>query len=76
MELRVRRFVGSPMIQAIRVYSLSDGEKFELDYWCDICAIPMYQLKPCECCQGPIRIRRRLVKDRSQRPKPTNLGGN
>ena len=27
------------------------------DYWCDICSIPMYEIKQCECCQGPIRMR-------------------
>ena len=27
------------------------------DYWCDICSIPMYEIKRCECCQGPIRMR-------------------
>ena len=37
--------------------TLHDGKKYELDYWCDICAIPMYELKECECCQGPIRFR-------------------
>ena len=61
MELEVRRHAGSPMIQIIRTYTLHDGKPFLLDYWCDICAIPMYELKECECCQGPIRIRERKV---------------
>jgi hypothetical protein len=65
LELVVRRFPGSPMIQIVRVYSLKEGKKYELDYWCDICAIPMYELKACECCQGPTRIRERLVDDPS-----------
>lgn len=63
MELLVRRFEAAPLVQIIRVYTLKQGRKYELDYWCDICAIPMYELKECECCQGPIRIRERLVED-------------
>lgn len=63
MELYVRHYHDSPMIQIIRVYTLHDGKKYELDYWCDICAIPMYELKACECCQGPTRLRERLVEE-------------
>ena len=63
LELLTRRYEGSPFIQVIRVYTLKDGQKYELDYWCDICAIAMYELKECECCQGPIRIRERLVEE-------------
>jgi hypothetical protein len=62
LELLVRRFDGSPLVQVVRVYSLKPEGKYELDYWCDVCAIPMYELKECECCQGPIRIRERLVE--------------
>lgn len=61
MELLVRRYEGSPVVQVIRVYTIKESVKYELDYWCDVCAIPMYELKPCECCQGPIRIRERRV---------------
>ena len=63
VELLVRRYEGSPMVQVIRVFALRDGKKYELDYWCDICAIAMFELKPCECCQGPIELRERLVED-------------
>lgn len=63
LELVVRRYRGSPLLKVIRVYRLRDGAKYELDYWCDVCAISMYELKECECCQGPIRLRERLVKE-------------
>lgn len=59
VALRVRKFKGSPVVQVIRVYTIRDGEIFEFDYWCDICSIPMFELKECECCQGPIRFRER-----------------
>lgn len=63
MELLVRRYKGSPFIQIIRIYTIKDGHKYALDYWCDICAIIMFELKECECCQGPIRLREQLVPE-------------
>jgi hypothetical protein len=63
LELFVRRYNNSPMIQVIRVYALKKDGKFELDYWCDICAIAMFELKPCDCCQGPIELRERKVDE-------------
>jgi hypothetical protein len=57
MELEVRKYPGSPFLQVIRVYTIKDGKRYTLDYWCDICAIIMYELQDCECCQGPIRLR-------------------
>lgn len=63
VELLVRRYHGSPMLQVVRVYTIKSDKKYELDYWCDICSIPMYELKPCECCQGPTRLRERLVQE-------------
>lgn len=73
VELLVRRHAGSPMVQVVRVYTLKSGDKYELDYWCDICSIPMYERKPCECCQGPTRLRERLVKksDPAEATKPS-----
>lgn len=62
LEVLVRRYEGSPMVQVVRIYTLKEEGKYEFDYWCDICAISMYELKPCECCQGPIRIRERLIQ--------------
>ena len=65
MELVVRRFADVSLIQVIRVYSVKPQGTYEVDYWCDICAIPMYELKECECCQGPTRIRERKVDSQS-----------
>lgn len=62
-ELLVRQYRGSPVVQIIRMFEISQGKKFELDYYCDVCAITMFELKACDCCQGPIRLRRRLVTE-------------
>lgn len=66
VELLVRQYQGSPVIQVIRVYRVEKDGRYELDYWCDICAIPMYELKACECCQGETRIRLRKVDARGE----------
>jgi hypothetical protein len=59
LELVLRRYPGAGGAQVVKIFAWEDDGKFELDYWCDICAIPMYELKACECCQGETRIRLR-----------------
>jgi hypothetical protein len=63
LEVLVRRYAKVPMIQVIRVLRPTDKGLLEVDYWCDVCAIPMYILKPCECCQGQTRLRERPVEE-------------
>lgn len=63
VELLVRVHPGVPFVQVIRVFQLKDGAKYELDYWCDVCSIAMFELKDCECCQGPIELRSRKVEE-------------
>lgn len=75
MELLVRRYPGSPMVQVVRVYTIKPDGKYELDYWCDICSIAMYELKACECCQGPTRLRERLVEKRKADSGPKQASG-
>ena len=62
VELTVRRYTGSPAVQVIRVCELAKDGKYEVDYWCSICSIAMYELKECECCQGPIELRKRKIE--------------
>ncbi len=61
VELLARRYAGVPMIQVIQLYFVKPDGRYLVDYWCDICAIPMAILKACECCQGPTRLRERKV---------------
>ena len=64
VEILLRKFKGSPAGQVIRVYELTKDGKFEIDYWCEICSIAMYELKICECCQGEIELRRTKVPEK------------
>lgn len=59
IELLARRYAGAPAIQVVRLYAWREDGRYELDYWCEICAIAMYDLRPCDCCQGPIELRAR-----------------
>lgn len=68
LELLVSKAPGSPLAQVIRVYRVLPEGRFELDYWCDICAIPMFERKPCECCQGETRLRLRKVDEKGESP--------
>lgn len=58
VELIAFRRAGLPYLNVIAVYTFDEqGERMYTDYWCDICSIPMYQIQPCECCQGEVRLR-------------------
>ena len=49
---------GVPYLQVLAIYAFdSDKKRQFVDYWCDICSIPMYEIKPCDCCQQDIRLR-------------------
>ena len=61
-DCRMRSWA-APLAQIIRVFEVKPDGLYELDYWCEICAIAMYELKDCDCCQGPIELRRRKVKE-------------
>lgn len=61
MEILTRRYENQPLIQVLRVYAIDDGKRFEVDYWCDVCAIVMFETGPCACCQDDNRLRKRLV---------------
>jgi hypothetical protein len=70
LELLVRRYQGVPMIQVIRVFRPQAGGLYEIDYWCDTCAISMFILKRCDCCQGETRLRQQLVEKGTSPSKP------
>ncbi len=58
VELIGFRRPGLPYLQVLTVYTFDkQGERQYTDYWCDICSIPMYEIKPCDCCQQDIRLR-------------------
>jgi hypothetical protein len=61
LELVVRRYRQSPVVQIIRVIEVAKAGRFEIDYWCEICSIAMFEKKDCECCQADVELRRRKL---------------
>ncbi len=58
VELICNERPGVPYLQVLAVFTFDEtGSRRFTDYWCDICAIPMYEIKPCDCCQGDSRLR-------------------
>ncbi|MBX3436276.1 MAG: hypothetical protein KF861_02215 [Planctomycetaceae bacterium] len=65
---------GLPYLQVLMVFTFDeDGHRQYTDYWCDVCSIPMYEIQPCECCQGEIRLRfqRQDLPAAFREPTPT-----
>jgi len=61
VELIAFRHPGVPYLNVLSIYTFDEKDRRNYtDYWCDICAIPMYEIQDCECCQGPIRLRFQL----------------
>ncbi len=49
---------GIPYLQVLMVFTFDEkGTRQYTDYWCDICSIPMYEIKECDCCRAPIHLR-------------------
>ena len=63
LELSVRIYEKHPYVQVVTVHELDEDRRYEIDYWCDVCAIVMYETGPCACCQDANRLRKRIVKD-------------
>jgi len=58
VELIGFRRPGLPYLNVLAVYTFDEqGRRYYTDYWCDVCSIPMYEIKPCDCCQQEIRLR-------------------
>jgi hypothetical protein len=57
------RLVGDPQqLQVFQVYSIKNGELYEVYYWCDICSIKRFEKRDCDCCGGPLELREEKVK--------------
>ena len=69
LELLVRRYEHQPFVQVVKIFEVEGDQRNEIDYWCDVCAIIMYEYGPCSCCQDQNRLRRQLVTPTT---KPTH----
>ena len=63
LELSVRIYEKHPYVQVVTVCEVDEDRRYEIDYWCDVCAIVMFETGPCACCQDANRLRKRIVKN-------------
>lgn len=61
LELQVRHYRQSPLVQILRVIEVTKDGRYEIDYWCSTCSIALFENIECECCQEPVELRRRKV---------------
>ena len=59
VEILARRYDKQPLIQVVKLFEIDGDQRFEVDYWCDVCAIMMFESGPCDCCQDDNRLRKR-----------------
>jgi hypothetical protein len=58
VELVGKRAKGVPYLQVLIVFTFdAKGVRQYTDYYCDTCGFAMYEIKTCECCQGPVHLR-------------------
>ena len=55
------RLTGSGAFEAAKIYTLKDGKRFRVTYWCDICAIRTHMPGRCMCCQAETELQELAV---------------
>ncbi len=55
MELE-GRFAGETNFEASRIYTIKNGKRFKVTYWCDVCSIRTHMPGRCMCCQAPTEL--------------------
>ncbi|MBI1352890.1 MAG: hypothetical protein GC160_00990 [Acidobacteria bacterium] len=58
---RTWEFVGVPQaggsFDVHKLFTIKDGERFQVTYYCEICHIVSYRPGRCMCCQEPVELR-------------------
>ena len=60
MELE-GRFASPGQFEAIRIFTLKDGKRHKVTYWCDVCSIRTHMPGRCMCCQAETELQELLV---------------
>ncbi len=68
MELHVHKYARLPFVRLFDAYSLKEGKKFKVDYWCTVCSIATFEPGPCPCCQDEIEFRERPATESQSLP--------
>ncbi len=66
LVLSGRIFPGSQLLEVSGWLWIRDGVRYDVYYWCEVCAIRGVDPGPCACCQGEVELREKAV-DRAAR---------
>jgi len=47
---------GPGKFAASHMYTVKDGKRYDVTYWCDVCSIRTHMPGRCMCCQGPTEL--------------------
>lgn len=61
--VKARLFPDTQVIELTRLRSVKAGITNDLYYYCDVCAIESVSPEICSCCQGPVELIEKPLKD-------------
>ena len=61
--VKARLFPGTQVIELTRLLSVKAGVTQDIFYYCDVCAIESVSPEICSCCQGPVELIEKPLKD-------------
>jgi hypothetical protein len=50
------RFSGSNKFEALKIFTIKNGKRYIVTYWCEICSIRTHKAGRCMCCQGETEL--------------------
>ena len=50
------RFAGPGQFDALKLFTIKDGKRYKVTYWCDVCSIRTHMPGRCMCCQGETEL--------------------
>lgn len=64
--LKAKLFPKSQVIEVTSIHSVRNGVVQDLYYYCDVCAIKSVSPEVCACCQGPVVLVEKPMRDREE----------
>lgn len=55
-ELEVTAWLNQEGLEIIKIYSIRDGQLYDIHYFCELCQIKAYVGGPCWCCQKEFEL--------------------
>lgn len=54
--LKVYAYSRMPYVRLLDAWTVKDGKRFQIRYWCNTCAITTYTPGRCPCCQDDVEL--------------------